>query len=651
MLGTNHYASCAAVLLLVLLSGCSQEPAADKQPPTEPATATQSQVAVETPDPNSMQGLREAALAREAMPGKQHFEQACAVCHASLDPNQRVHKAPHKDMIGLMTPEAILAAMTQGVMRTEASGLSEQQQIEVAEYLAGTALGTAQADIPQCDADIQFDALSAPAVLNWGLDLTNKRHQSRQEAGIGLHNVTQLQTRWAVSFPGANRVRSQPSFAGGLIFIGAHNGRVYALDPQSGCQVWAFQASAEVRTGIVVAQSAGESPDTGLYFGDVLGNVYSLNARNGDQMWRLRADDHPNATITGTPSFADGKLFVPVSSLEVALAVDPEYPCCTFQGSILAVDALSGERLWQRSTIEAPPTTQAHNEVGTEMIGPSGAVVWNSPAIDLERRQLYFGTGENMSSPATATSDAMFALDMDDGSVNWVFQATANDVWNTACDTQTPQNCPPENGPDFDFGAATLLVESRQGPLVIGGQKSGLVHALDAESGKLVWQTRVGRGGIQGGIHFGMATFGEILLVPISDMQDGRSYPDPARPGLHGLDINSGRILWSTLQEDNCDGRAFCHPGVSQVPTVIGDLVFAGAMDGVMRAYDPNTGEVVWMLDTTASFDTVLGTPTRGGSFGGAAGPVAWQGQLLLSSGYGIYNHMAGNLLLMLAVD
>ena len=62
-------------------------------------------------------------------------------------------------------------------------------------------------------------------------------------------------------------------------------------------------------------------------------------------------------------------------------------------------------------------------------------------------------------------------------------------------------------------------------------------------------------------------------------------------------------------------------------------------------------GEIVWQLDTTARFDTILGEQTQGGSFGGAAGPVALNGMLLLSSGYGIYNHMAGNLLLALTIQ
>ena len=632
---------CGGLSLAACGESQSQKPPQDAlSQETSIETATP---AADTPDPNSLQALRDTQTARESLPGKAHYEQACQVCH-----NGSVTRAPHKDMLGLMTAEAILKALTHGVMQAEASQLSDLQRKELAEYLAGAPLGTAQKDIPACPADLQFDALQSHLANNWGLGLHNTRQITEQQAGISGADLDALQQRWAVRFPGANRARSQPAFAGGLVFVGAHNGLVYALDQHSGCQLWAFQASGEVRTGIVIKPWQPGAETTELYFGDILGNVYAVDARHGQLLWRLRADDHPNATITGTPSLADGTLYIPISSLEVAVAVDPEYACCTFRGSILAVDAASGEEQWRTYTITEEPKVQQQNALGVDMIGPSGAVVWNSPAIDIARRQVYFGTGENMTSPATTTSDALFALDMDNGAVKWVFQATANDAWNTACDTDTPQNCPAENGPDFDFGAASMLVSTAAGELVIGGQKSGVVHALNPDTGELVWQTRVGRGGIQGGVHFGMAAADGHLYIPISDMADGRTYPDPAAPGMHALDAATGKILWSTLHEDMCAGKVRCHSGISQVPTVIGDVVVAGAMDGILRAYDRTRGTIRWQLDSTRSFDTVLGDTTRGGSFGGAAGPVAHQGLLLISSGYGIYNHMEGNLLLAL---
>lgn len=629
-------------LLCITLAGygCS----AEQDTPVDAATVAAADNTSTSADPNSLQAVADANAARELMPGRVHYERACVQCH-----DGSVQKAPHRDMIGLMTPEAILGTMQGGLMSAQASVLDEAEQREVAEYLAGSLLGQASEAIPACPVDRQFDTLAPVLASNWGLGLRNNRALSAAQTGLDSAAIARLQPLWSVKFQGANRVRSQPAFAGGLMFAGSHNGGVYALDPARGCQVWRFQASGEVRTAIVVRPWQSGEPTTTLYFGDVLGNVYALDARTGAQRWRLRADDHPNATITGTPTLVGDDLFIPISSLEVAVAVDPNYACCTFRGSVLSVDADSGETQWRTYTIAETPRVQKRNALGTDMIGPSGAVIWNSPSIDVERKRLYVGTGENMSSPATDTSDAIIAMDLDSGETLWTFQGTAQDAWNTACDTRTPENCPEENGPDFDFGAATMLVNtSAHGDLVIGGQKSGIVHALDPDTGAVVWQTRVGRGGIQGGVHFGMAAAHGRVYVPVSDMNDAREYPDPARPGMHALDANTGAIVWSTVHEDRCDGRAFCHPGISQAPTVIDRTVVAGAMDGTLRAYDADTGGVVWSLDTTQAFPTVDGTSTHGGSFGGAAGPIAFDGRLYINSGYGLYLHMPGNLLMAL---
>jgi len=276
-------------------------------------------------------------------------------------------------------------------------------------------------------------------------------------------------------------------------------------------------------------------------------------------------------------------------------------------------------------------------------------VIWNSPAIDAQRNQLDVGTGENMSSPATKTSDAIFAIDLASGAVNWVFQATENDVWNVACDTEADHSCPPEGGPDFDFGAATMLLTTSEGrQLVLAGQKSGVVHALDPDNGALVWQNQVGRGGVQGGVHFGMAAAGDMLFVPISDMPDGREYDIPEKPGLHAVDLKTGTLKWYVPTPDRCASRLYCYPGISQAVTATDDLVFAGGMDGILRVHEAETGNVLWEIDTTQRFTTISGEETTGGSFGGGAGPVLSGNTLLLASGYGIYNHMAGNLLLML---
>ena len=629
----------AALCLFILgvsLGGCSQID-------TEAGSSSEQTPEAEL-DPNSLQALNDLQRAREALPGRAHYQAACASCHEGA-----VKRAPHRQMLLLMTPETVLQAMTTGLMSAQASNLSTAQKREVAEYIGGRPLGSSTSSYAVCESQGAGEPGKMPVrTSNWGFTLDNKRYLPADVTSLDTNNVASLKPRWAFAFDGANRARSQPLFIGDLLITGSHNGQVLALDQASGCVRWSFQAASEVRTAII-ADDASSTGSQQLYFGDVLGNAYAVTATTGALVWRTRADDHPNATITGTPSLFEERLYVPVSALEVSNAMDPLYECCTFRGSVVAMNRRTGEIDWQSYTVVETPAARGKNPSGATRYGPSGAVVWNSPSIDTKRRQLYIGTGENASSPATDTSDAIIAMSLDDGAIAWSWQATSGDAWNTACGTDAPDNCPEEDGPDYDFGAATLIATTDDGrDLVIGGQKSGLVHALDATTGKLLWSQRVGRGGIQGGVHFGIAADSERIYVPISDMADGISYSTPDRPGLHALDIETGELLWYAPSPDACAGRAFCHPGISQSISVLNDMVLAGGMDGVMRGYDRTTGRQVYELDTTAEFALASGGTTRGGSFGGAAGPVAQDGRLVLSSGYGLYNHMAGNLLLML---
>jgi polyvinyl alcohol dehydrogenase (cytochrome) len=616
--------------------------------PEAPADGDHPAFDVDQSASESMQRLVEAQKAREAMPGRPIFEQACADCHQGGMP-----KAPHASMISMMTPEAIVRTLTDGVMKDEASGLSPEEKVQVAEYLAGKKMGEVKTvEPPVCEADRSvFDFADLPVGRNWGLQVTNTRLVPESAKPLSKADFGELELKWAFAYPGANRARSQPSLAGGAVHVGAQNGKVYALDQKTGCMRWTFQASGEVRTAIVIEpwEKGDAQARPRAFFGDILGNVYAIDILDGTLLWRDRPDDHPNATITGTPSFFEDRLYVPVSSLETGPPTDPAYECCKFRGSVVAYDAASGEKRWQTFTVDKKPAVTGQNRSGTDMYGPSGAAVWNAPAVDPKRRQVYFGTAENLSSPATLTSDAIFALDLDTGAVKWTFQGTPNDAWNGACDTVHDDNCPEENGPDFDFGAAAILASLSDGrDLVIGGQKSGEVHALDPETGEVVWQNQVGRGAIQGGVHFGMAAEGDVLFVPISDAPDGRTYDEPARPGLYALDMKTGQYLWKQPYEGaGCNGREFCHAGISQAVTAAPGLVLAGSMDGVLRVHDSATGEIVWQHDTAPPVMTVSGEEAHGGSLGGSSGPMTANGMLFVNSGYGLYFHMPGNVMLV----
>lgn len=575
------------------------------------------------------------------------YQQHCASCHEG-----GVAKAPQLSLMQIMPPTSILRAMQGGVMQTQAEAMTDAEQRHLAEYLSGHSLTEAamSSAAPQCSAaQSAFDFSARPDTAGWGVNLGNHRFYDRELAGMSASEIGQLELKWAFAFPGALRARSQPAIAGGAVFIGSQDGTVYSLDKATGCIRWRFSTVAEVRNGIVVADwEAGSKTPPLLYFGDLVGNVYALNAASGELVWRDRPDDHPSLTLTASPALHGGRLYVPLSSLEVTAAADPGYACCTFRGGVAVYDASSGEKLHTSYTIAEPPTVVGKNAVGTDRIAPSGSPVWNTPALDVERGVMYVGTGENYSSPANDTSDAIIALSLEDGSIVWSQQMTAGDAWNMGCETEERINCPPEDGPDYDFGAATLLATTSEGrDLVLAGQKSGDVYALDpARGGALVWQKKLGRGGIQGGIHFGMALDGDVLYVPISDFDGGPRWPGTPLPGMYAVDIRNGDILWFTPAEDRCEGREFCQPGLSAAASAIDGGVVAGAMDGVLRAYDKATGKVLWSYDSARQYPSTDGGTGQGGSFGGAAGPVFSGGMMFVNSGYGIYFHMPGNVFL-----
>lgn len=238
---------------------------------------------------------------------------------------------------------------------------------------------------------------------------------------------------------------------------------------------------------------------------------------------------------------------------------------------------------------------------------------------------------------------------MKDGRILWQQQMTSGDAWNMGCETKEKINCPPENGPDYDFGAAVVLAKSSGGKeILIAGQKSGDVYGLDPDkNGEIIWHRKLGRGGIQGGVHFGMAAHEGVVYVPMSDFDGGPRWPGVAKPGMYALDIGTGELKWSTAAVDLCEGREFCQPGLSAPASSLKGGVIAGAMDGHIRGYERAGGKVLWDFDTAQSFQTVNGVKVNGGSIGGGSGPVLKGNRLFVNSGYGIYFHMPGSVLLV----
>jgi outer membrane protein assembly factor BamB/mono/diheme cytochrome c family protein len=399
--------------------------------------------------------------AQPPQPGEVLFRDYCARCHLG-----QVPKAPHKMFLEMMAPDAIYDSLNVGAMRKESEKLTREQKRLVSTYLAGDhPVDTRRA--PRCTGrTAMFDTYRQPAASGWGITPDSTRYIDAKTAGLTATYLPRLELKWAFAFPNAQRIRSQPAIAYGAVYIGSQDGTVYALDEESGCVRWTFRAPAEVRTAIVVEPTSAALAREGtplVYFGDLIAHVFAVDAFTGQLRWTYKADDHPNATVTAAPTLYEGTLYVPISSLEVTSAADPAYECCTFRGAVLALDATSGKPRWKSHTIIGAPKEVGRTRVGTRIIAPSGAPVWNSPTIDAKRGVLYVGSGENYSSPPTDTSDAIIAFRLTDGEMVWHAQKTSGDAWNVACMLPDNPNCPAENGPDVDFGAATIMFRDPAG--------------------------------------------------------------------------------------------------------------------------------------------------------------------------------------------
>jgi polyvinyl alcohol dehydrogenase (cytochrome) len=582
--------------------------------------------------------------------GEALYQKHCAECHEG-----NVPRAPHNILFRMSQPGDILAALTEGVMRQQGAALSPEERELVANYLAGVEAAAVDRSVARCDGPLEFGTSSG--ISSWGMGERNHRYIDAGTTSLTRDNVARLELQWAFDFPGATRARSQPTLHGDVIYVGSQHGTVYAIDFDSGCVYWEYQAEAEVRSAI----SVGPGPATGpakdqplLYFGDTDGNVYSVGGADGSLRWRAQLSDHPDATITGSPRLHRNRLFVPMSSREWATAADPNYACCTFRGGIAAFDATDGTPLWKGYVIpETPADTGKRNPLKVPIIGPSGAPVWNSPTVDEKRGLLYVGTGESYTSPAHGNSDAVVAFDMDSGELLWSKQLTAHDAWNMSCFIGSNYNCPEENGPDMDIGAPPLLISLGGGKdILVVGQKNGMVYGLDPDrQGAIVWERKVGLGGYAGGIHWGMATDGRVVYAPNADTDFIGRFEGERFPGVFALDAASGRQLWYTRATEDCreDEKPACDAGVSASATAAPGLVFAGGFDGQLRAYHNETGKVLWRYQTKRSYTALSGRKARGGSIE-SDGPVPYRDGLLVNSGYLFGSRLPGNVLLKFAL-
>jgi polyvinyl alcohol dehydrogenase (cytochrome) len=434
-----------------------------------------------------------------------------------------------------------------------------------------------------------------------------------------------LAKKWTFTTHGD--VSATAAVVDGSVYVPDWGGWFYKLNANTGAVVWAHQISEYDGVSGAVSRTSPAVVGNTVYIGDQNGaHLLAINTATGALRWSTQLDPHFAAVLTASPVVVGGVVYEGVSSLEESLAAFiPGYPCCSFRGSMTAVNAKTGQLLWKTYTVP---------------LGYSGGAVWSTTAaVDPSSHTVYIDTGNNYSIPDSAEQcqaaggtpqqclspdnhiDSIMALSTDTGAIRWATGEGGFDDWNVACipGIGIPDNCPPIAGPDADFGSNVNLftaLDHGSPRLAVGaGQKSGQYWALDAADGHVIWSASPGPGSTLGGIEWGTATDGKQIFADEANA-DGLSYQLPngqttTAGSIVALNAQTGAVNWQIADPDG---------SVNLAPVSLGNgVLYASSMSGRMYAIDTRNGNLLW---------SYLGQGSSN------AGPAIAEGTVFWGNGY-----------------
>ncbi len=475
-------------------------------------------------------------------------------------------------------------------------------------------------------------ALGTALWNGWGRDIDNPRYQP--EPAIRASDVAKLALKWSYGYQGGHEF-GQPTIVDGRVFVAGSTGRVYSLDSATGCTYWTYDASAGSRTAITIGELARAriaklpkklkrtlahldviKAPSAAFFGDDHGFVYAVDAQKGTLLWRTQVDLHPLARIVGAPTLYNDRLYVAVSSTEDIAAANPLYSCCTFRGSVVALDIANGRTLWKSYTVLEEPVPTRRSSAGIQEFGPAGAAVVSSPTIDVKRNVVYVASLGSANGIEQALTDAVIAFDLADGKLRWVKQLALPEALSTSGFTSSP----------------VLRTLASGNEILLAGQKSGMVYGLDPDhGGDILWQAKAAAEGAAGGVAWALAADHRNLYVALSGLL---AQPANGSGSLTALDMKTGMLRWHTAAPSPaCSwGDRNCSHAQAQAVTVMPGSVFSGSMDGHLRAYSTINGKILWDFDTARDYQTQNGVKASGGPLDHGGATIV-NGTVFINSG------------------
>jgi polyvinyl alcohol dehydrogenase (cytochrome) len=446
-----------------------------------------------------------------------------------------------------------------------------------------------------------------------GQNLSNTRYQPTEQL-LSSANVSKLAPRWV--FTTGGDLSATPALANEALYVPDWGGNLFKVHARTGALMWSRSIQEYTSIAHSISRATPAVDGGALYLGTLQGAyMLALKTGNGDLIWKTKLDNHPSAYVTQSPVVFQQRVYAGVSSDEEILTLVPGYRCCTFRGSVVALNAGTGRVIWKTYL-----TPDNHGVAG----GYSGVAVWGStPVVDAARNTLYVTTGNNYDVPKDVQAcekarqanpslptcrvpdnhlDSVVALDLRTGAVKWSTSLTGYDAWSFACFVYQ-DICPDPKGADYDFGQGPMLfaVNGSRQELLGVGQKSGVFWALDPDTGAVRWSTVVGPAGPLGGIQWGSATDGSRIYVAVTN-----TFFQPYMLKPSGVTTLSGS--WSAL--DAATGKILWQTGVPSFAWAMGPVsvangvVYAGSMEWIgdnMFALDAATGRIVWRFSSGGS--------------------------------------------------